>query len=216
MIVGMPEKPPARSVKISADERTGWSSERPRGNGGTARPVDVSVRCRVLVPTHRLSYSPGSLLVIIGADASGPAQFAERAVEERGAILTAGRVRALLAGRVAESEIEGRTSDLLTAAAKKRLQSGQNVVLPLEGFDPQERERYVRLAHDLHRPRHLILLEASREKVRDDERPALDELRRSLDAGELGLEGFQTALRLGGHALAELKRIVFRPPPRED
>jgi predicted kinase len=216
IIVHMSEKPTARSVKISADERTGWSSERPRGDGGPARPVDVSVRCRVLAPTHRLRYSPGSLLIIVGAEASGPARFAERAVEERGAILAAGRVRALLAGRVAESEIEGRTSELLAAAVRKRLQSGQTVVLPLEGFDAQERERYVRLAHGLHRPRHLILLEAPREKVLDNERPALDELRRALDAGELGLEGFQTALRLGGNALAELKRIVFQPPPRDD
>jgi hypothetical protein len=52
--------------------------------------------------------------------------------------------------------------------------------------------------------------------VTDEERPALDELRRALDAGELGQEGFQTALRLGGNALSELKRIVFQPPPRED
>jgi len=216
MIVHMSEAPPPRSVKISADERTGWSSERPRGSGGPPRPVDVSVRCRVLAPTHRLRYSPGSLLIIVGAQASAPAQFAERVVEERAATLAAGRVRALLAGRVAESEIEDRTSELLAAAVQKRLQSGQSVVLPLEGFDPLERERYVRLAHGLQRPRHLILLEAPREKVLDDERPALDELRRSLDAGELGLEGFQTALRLGGHALAELKRIVFQPPPRDD
>jgi AAA domain len=212
----MAEKPTARNVKIGADERTGWSSERPRGNAGAPRPVDVSVRCRVLSPTHRLRYSPGSLLIIVGAEASGPARFAERVVEERGAILTSSRVRALLAGRVAESEIEGRTSDLLGATVQKRLQSGQNVVLPLEGFDAQERERYVRLAHALQRPRHLILLEAPREKVLDTERPALDDIRRSLDAGELGLEGFNTALRLGGHALAELKRIVFQPPPRDD
>lgn len=216
MIVSMSEKSTARSVKISADERTGWSSERPRGDRGTARPVDVSVRCRVLVPTHRLRYSPGSLLIVVGPEASAPVRFAERVVEERGAILATGRVRALLAGRVAESEIEGRTSDLLAATVHKRLQSGQSVVLPLEGFDALERERYVRLAHGLQRPRHLILLEAPREKVLDSERLALGELRRSLDAGELGLEGFQTALRLGGHSLAELKRIVFQPPPRDD
>ena len=46
--------------------------------------------------------------------------------------------------------------------------------------------------------------------------PALNELRRALDAGELGNEGFQTALRLGGGSIGELKRIVFRPPPRDD
>jgi hypothetical protein len=212
----MSDKPVARSVKISADERTGWSSERPRAHGAPPRPVDVSVRCRVLAPAHRLRYSPGSLLVIVGADAAEPARFAERVVEERGASLAPARVRALLAGRVAESEIEERVSELLAGAVLKRLQAGQTVVLPLEGFDAEERERYVRLAHGLRRPRHLILLEAPRDAVRDDERPALDELRRSLDAGELGLEGFQTALRLGGQALTELKRIVFQPLPRDD
>lgn len=216
MIACVSEKPTARSVKISADERTGWSSERPRPNGGPARPVDVSVRCRVLAPSHRLRYSPGSLLIIVGPEASQPAQFAERVIEERTATLAPTRVRALLAGRVPKGEIEARTSELLASAVLKRLQSEQNVVVPLEGFDAQERERYVRLAHSLRRPRHLILLEAPREKVLDDERPALDELRRSLDAGGLGLEGFQTALRLGGHALEELKRIVFQPLPRDD
>ncbi len=213
----MSDKPVARSVKISADERTGWSSERPRASGAPPRPIDVSVRNRVLAPSHRLRYSPGSLLVIVGAQASEPAAFAERVVEERGAVLAPARVRALLAGRVAEGELEERTSELLAGAVLKRLQSEQTVVLPLEGFDAGERERYVRLAHGLRRPRHLILLDASRDKaLDDDERPALDELRRSLDAGELGLEGFQTALRLGGHALTELKRIVFQPPPRDD
>lgn len=154
--------------------------------------------------------------MIVGPQASEPARFAERVIEERGATLAPARVRALLTGKVAESEIEERADELLTGAVQKRLQSGQSVVLPLEGFDAAERERYVRLAHGLRRPRHLILLEAPRDQVLDDERPALDDLRRSLDAGELGLEGFQTALRLGGPALAELKRIVFQPAPRDD
>jgi hypothetical protein len=216
MIVDVPEKPTARSVKISADERTGWSSERPRAGGAPPRPVDVSVRSRVLAPSHRLRYSPGSLLVIVGPEAAEPARFAERVVEERGATLAPARVRALLAGRVADSDIEERGGELLAGAVLKRLQAGQSVVLPLEGFDAVERERYVRLAHGLRRPRHLILLDPPRDTVLDSERPALDELRRSLDAGELGLEGFQTALRLGGQALTELKRIVFQPPPRDD
>ena len=126
------------------------------------------------------------------------------------------RVRALLAGRVAENEIEQRASELLAAAVLKRLQADQTVVVPIAGFDAAERERYVRLAHGLRRPRHLILLDAPRDQVLDDERPPIDELRRALDAGELGLEGFQTALRLGGNALAELKRIVFQPLPRDN
>ncbi len=85
-----------------------------------------------------------------------------------------------------------------------------------KGFDAQERERLVRLAHGERRPRHLILIETSRDQVLDEERSGLDELRRALDAGELGGEGFATVLRLGGNGLSELKRIVFQRPPRDD
>ena len=90
------------------------------------------------------------------------------------------------------------------------------MVVPVPGFDPSERERLVRLAHGQRRTRHLILIETSRDHVSDEERPGLDELRRALDAGELGREGFQTVLRLGGSSLSEVKRIVFQPPPRDD
>jgi predicted kinase len=170
----------------------------------------------VLAPSDRLRYSPGSLLLIVSADASESGRFAERVVEERGAVLSLAKVRTLLSGRVAEEEIEARAGELLNAAVVKRLGERQTIVLILEGLDAEERERYVRLAHGLKRPRHLILLEIPREQVPEQERATLNELRRALDTGELGLEGFQTALRLGGGTMAEVKRIVFQPPPRED
>lgn len=207
---------PPRSVKIGSDERTGWSSERPRREGAAPRPADVSVRSRVLAPSDRLRYSPGSLLLIVGSAASKPSVFAERVLEDRGAALSLAKVRALLAGRVADDEIEEKADQLLQATVVKRLQANQTVVLATDRVDAAERERYVRLAHAHKRPRHLIMLEAQRAEVRDDERAPLDELRRALDAGELGAEGFQTVLRLGGNALTELKRIVFQPPPRDD
>ena len=213
----MPTPPSVRSVKIGSDERGGWTSERPRREGdGPPRPVDVSARCRVLAPSDRLRYSPGSLLLIVSADASESGRFAERVVEERGAVLSLAKVRTLLAGRVAEEEMQARAGELLNAAVVKRLGERQTIVLILEGLDAEERERYVRLAHGLKRPRHLILLEIPREQVPEQERATLNELRRALDTGELGLEGFQTALRLGGGTMAEVKRIVFQPPPRED
>jgi predicted kinase len=216
MMVGMSDGSTPRSVKISADERTGWSSERPRRDGAAPRPVDVSVRSKVLAPTDRVRYSPGSLVVVVGAAASEPVRFAERVVEERAAVLSLSRVRALLAARGRGSGLEERAHELLAAAVLKRLQASQSVVVPVETLDAEERERYVRLAHGLQRPRHLILLDAPRSDVLDEERPQLDELRRALDAGELGLEGFQTALRLSGPALAGLRRVVFHRPPRED
>ena len=54
-----PTRPPARSVKIGEDERTGWSSDRPRRDGAPPRPADLTVHCRVLAPADRLRYSPG-------------------------------------------------------------------------------------------------------------------------------------------------------------
>jgi hypothetical protein len=205
---------PPRSVKIDPDERTGWSSERPRREGSPPRPPDLSVRSRILKPSDRLRYTPGSLLLILGPAASQPVAFADRVVEERGAVLSLAKVRVLLAGRVAEDEVEGKAGELLDAAVLRRLQANQSVVVASEAFDAAERERFARMAHSNRRPRHLLMLEARREDVLDDERGPLDDLRRLLDAGELGREGFQTALRLGGNALSELKRIVFQPPPQ--
>jgi hypothetical protein len=212
----MPTPASTRSVKIPPDERGGWSSERPRRDGAPPRPVDVSARCQVLAPSDRLRYTPGSLLLIVSADAAEAARLSERVLEERGAALSLAKIRALLAGRVGTQELQARAQELLDATVAKRLSAGQTVVIVVEGLGAERREGYVRLAHGLHRARHLILLETPRDQVPEEERATLNELRRALDAGELGLEGFQTALRLGGAAIGELQRIVFRRPPRED
>jgi predicted kinase len=206
-----------RSVKIGENERTGWSSERPRREGsGPPRKVDISVRGRVLAPTDRMRYSPGSLVIVLGPPAAKPGAFAERVVEERGAVLSLGKVRELLAGRMPEEQIAEKAPELLEAAAAKRFAAGSSVVIATEDLSPEERERYARLAHGHGRPRHLVLLDPPTDQVGEDEKPALDALRRTLNAGEAGAEGFHTALRLGGGAIGELKRIVFRPPPRDD
>jgi hypothetical protein len=205
-----------RSVKIGADERTGWSSERPRRGGQPERPPDISVRCKVLRPSEEVRYSPGSLLVIASASETDRQALAERVVEQQGALLSTTKVRELLAGRVPDEEMDARTAELLAAAAAKRLGANESTVVVTSGLDPAERERLARLAAAARRPRHLILLETARDQVGEDDLVPLNELRRRLDAGELGAEGFDTALRLGGDAIGELKRIVFRPAPRDD
>jgi len=210
------DTPPTRSVKISDDERGGWSSDRPRSDGGPARPADVSVRGRVLRPSDRLRYSPGSLVVIASASGTERDHFSQRVIEDKSALLSLDKVRGLLAGRVAPEEAEARAAELLDAAVRKRLEAGESVVIGADGLDAAERERYVRLAAAFKRPRHLILLETGNDQVAEEDRAALNELRRALDAGELGGEGFQTALRLGGGSAAEVKRILFRPPPRDE
>lgn len=205
-----------RSVKIGADERTGWSSERPRRSGAPERPPDISVRCKVLRPAEALRYSPGSLLLIVSASEADREALADRVIEQKGALLSTAKVRELLAGRVPDEEMEARAAELLDAAAAKRLGANETTVVVTSGLDPAERERLARIAAEARRPRHLILVETARDQVAEDDLAPLNELRRRLDAGELGAEGFDTALRLGGDSIAELKRIVFRPPPRDD
>jgi hypothetical protein len=204
----------ARSVKIADDERGGWSSDRPRR--GPARPADLSTRCRVLQPSDRLRYSPGSLVVVVSGSDEEADRLAQRVFEERGAVLSTVKVQGLLAGKVPDEDIPAKAAALLAAAATKRIEAGESTVVAGRLLEPADREPVVRLAASLRRPRHVILLETSREQTADEDRPKLNELRRLLDAGELGAEGFQTALRLGGGAVGELKRIVFRPPPRDD
>jgi predicted kinase len=213
---GMEDRPPPRSVKIGEEERTGWSSERPRRDSGPARPPDISVRCRVLTPSDHLRYSPGSLLVIVCPSPAERDRFAERMIQNKAALLSLDKVRRLLAGRVPDEELAGRAQEILDAAILKRLQASETVVIAAEGMEPEERERYARMAAASRRPRHVLLLEAARQDVQEDDRASLNELRRRLDAGELGAEGFQTAVRVGGGSVHELKRILFQPPPRED
>lgn len=212
----MSSRPTGRSVKISDDERGGWSSDRPRRDGAPPRPADLTVHCRVLRPADRLRYSPGSLLMVSCGSTQELEAFLERLIDDRSAVFSLRKVRTLLAGRVGEEELDERAHELLVSAVQKRLEGRQTVVLETEGFSPEEREPFLRAAAAQRRPRHLILIETARENVAEDDLASLNELRRALDAGELGNEGVQTALRLGGGSAAEVKRILFRPPPRED
>ncbi|HUH79937.1 MAG TPA: hypothetical protein VLZ06_01310 [Solirubrobacteraceae bacterium] len=212
----MASRPPGRSVKIGEDERTGYSSDRPRRDGGRVRPPDLRVNCRVLAPADRLRYSPGSLLIVCCASPEQLEAFLERLIDDRASLLTRRRVLKLLAGRVPEEDIEQRADELLGLTVGKRLENRQTVVLGLQDMSAEAREPFLAKASELRRPRHLILLEVPRELVDVDTRGTLNELRRALDAGELGAEGIQTALRLGGGTAEEVKRIIFRPPAREE
>lgn len=203
-------------MKIANDERLGWSSDRPRRDGAPDRPADISVRGRVLPPSDRLRYSPGSLLLIVSPSLPERDRFTDRLIEERSAFFSHAKVRSLIEGRVPEDVLDEKADELLQAAVLKRLGSGETVVVALETLTPEERERYVRPAAALKRPRHLILLETSKDSVADEDRAPLNELRRALDAGQLGAEGIQTSLRLGGATIAEVKKVLFRPPPRDD
>jgi hypothetical protein len=212
----MATPPNQRSVKIAEDERGGWSSDRPR-RAGPPRAADVSVRCRVLRPEAQMRYSPGSLMMIVSGSHEERDRFAARVLEGPGLVLSLDKVRTLLTGRGAAEDVAAeRAPELLDTAASKRLEANETVVLAADGVSAEERDRFVRMAAQHRRPRHLVLVEAARDQVADEDRPELNDLRRRLDAGELGAEGFHSALRLGGQAVQELKRVVFRPEPRDE
>lgn len=163
-----------------------------------------------------MRYSPGSLVVVVSASAADRDRFVNRVFEEQGPVLGLDKLRTMLAGRVDEGALDATAQQLLEKTITSRIEKGEAVVLPAGSLDAEEREPYVRLAHKNRRPRHLILIETPKDKVAEEDLPVLNELRRQLDAGELGQEGFQTAMRLGGSAVSELKRIVFRPAPKDD
>ena len=153
--------PPAASRSARTSAGAGPRTAR----GATARPPrppDISVRCRVLTPSDHLRYSPGSLLVIVSPSSAERDRFAERLIQNQASLLSLDKVRALLAGRVPEEEVDDRAQEILNAAIQKRLEAGETVVIAAEGMEADERERYARMAAGCKRPRHLLLLEAAR------------------------------------------------------
>src|SRR3954447_23875407 len=97
-----------RSVKIGADERTGWSSDRPRGRDGQdrpPRPTDLTTRCRTLKPSDRMRYSPRSFLVVVSPSIPDRDRFVNRVIEEQSALLSINKVRSMLQGRVPDEDL---------------------------------------------------------------------------------------------------------------
>src|ERR1035441_146288 len=65
----------------------------PRRHGAPPRPASIAVRSRVLRPSDRTRYSPGSLLLVVGAAASAPDLFLERVLEERGIAFSLAKIK---------------------------------------------------------------------------------------------------------------------------
>ena len=77
---------------------------------------------------------PGSLVVIVCADAKLRDRFAARVIDEQSAILSLDKVRGAAGGQVPADQVEEKAKALLDAAATKRFAAGQTVVIPLEGL----------------------------------------------------------------------------------
>ena len=92
---------PLLSQRQDLERRAGCVVERSsaaRGDG-PPRPKDLTTRCRVLSPSDRMRYSPGSLVVIVSPSAELRDRFTERVFEEKGVVLSPqDALRKLIAG----------------------------------------------------------------------------------------------------------------------
>ena len=211
-------RPSARSVKISADERTGWSSDRPRRDGAPERPAG-HLRRTVACSRRRIACAtrPGACLIVVSASPAERDSFVD--TPDRGSRLPAvAREGSHAAGRAGRPKRScgARAGAAAGGGRQSAWRTGRRWCSSADGL-AGGRARLVR-AHggSLKRPRHLILLETTRDQVPDEDLAALNALRRALDAGELGGAGLSDRAssrgrrRLGGQA------DLFRPPPREE
>ena len=163
-----------------------------------------------------MRYSPGSLLLVVSASAADRDRFIDRVIEEKGAVFTLSKIRRLVEGRVAGRGARPARGRAAAGRGRQAPRGGGDRGHRGRGLGADERERWVRLAHAQRRPRTSSCSRPPRSTSARTTRAPLNELRTALDAGDLGAEGFQTAMRLGGASIGELKRIVFRPAPRDD
>ena len=184
-------------------------STRPRRDGAPPRPADLDR------PLPACSRRPTGCATRRAACSSSPPpsaaerdRFLDRLIEDRACLLSLDKVRGLLGGAVAEEEIPARAEELLRSGRRSSAwRTARRWCSPRRPPAWPSARDFVRAAAALKRPRHLILLEIARDQVQEEDLAELNELRRRLDAGELGGEGFQTVLRLGGGTAEEVKRI---------
>ena len=126
-----------------------------------------------------MRYSPGSLVLVVCPDPELRDAFCERVLADQNALLSLGKIRALIKGRVPDEQLDAKAQELVDATATKRLAAGHSVVVALEGLGAEEREHYVRMAAPHRRPRHLVLVEVGKDRVPEDVR---DDARRAAHA----------------------------------
>ena len=196
-----------RSVKIGADERTGWSSDRPQRTTG-GRPPRPQGRALVLSAGDVLSFPAGSLVVFTGADPVTVHRLVGRLLPRSTAVSYDALARAV-AAKVDAEQVGPVTLKLLAKNVGERLAAGQNVVIETAELRSDLRRDLAALA-----PRsagsHLVVLDSGRKAVAVDERfEALRTLAADARSGEIGVEGFSTVVVLGRSDLDKVTEIEF-------
>jgi hypothetical protein len=196
-----------RSVKIGADEKSGWSSDRPhRTTGG--RPPRPSGRAKVLAAGDSLSFPEGSLVVFTGSDPVTLHRLVGRLLP-RPAVISYDQLARAVATKVGPDEVAAVTMKLIAKPVGERLAEGRAVVIETADLASDVRRGLAALAS----PRvgsHLVVLDSGRKAVADDERfETLSALAADARSGEIGVEGFSTVVILGRSDVDKVTEVEF-------
>jgi hypothetical protein len=197
-----------RSVKIGADERTGWSSDRPQRTGGKGRPPRPFGRAMVLAASDALSFPAGSLVLFTGADAVTVHRLVGRLLP-RPTVVSYDQLARAVAAKVPAEKVAEITLQMMAKNVGARLAEGQAVVIETAELSSDLRRGLAAIAG----PRvgaHLVVLDSGRKAVGDDER--FEELRAVVTqarSGEIGAEGFSTVVVLGRSDLDKVTEVEF-------
>jgi hypothetical protein len=205
-----------RSVKIGADERTGWSSERPeRKSSGPGRPPRPAGRALNVAASDTLSFPNGSLVVFTGADIVTVHRLLARMLPKP-ALISYDPLARAVAEKVPAEQVGEVTLRLVAKRVEERKAEGQATVIETGDLSAELRTALAKLA-DRRAGSHLVVLDAGRKAVGDDER--FEELRTVVTgarSGEIGSEGFSTVMVLGRIDLDKVTGIEFVQPRRRD
>jgi hypothetical protein len=198
-----------RSVKIGADERTGWSSERPqRAKSGPGRPPRPAGRALNVAASDTLSFPSGSLVVFTGADAVTVHRLVARMLP-RPALISYDTLARAVAEKVPAEQVEEVTLRLVSERVAERQAEGQATVIETGELSSELRTKLAALA-DRRAGSHLVVLDSGRKALGDDERfEALRTVVSGARSGEIGAEGFSTAMVLGRVDLDKVTGIEF-------
>ena len=125
------------------------------------------------------------------------------------------KVRALVAGRVPDDQLEERAAALLEAAVAQapRRWPGRHRADGRHRCRPNA-SRYVRVAHSFRRPRHIILLETARGQRRRRGRAGAQRAApRDSTPARSATRASRPRCGSAARRSRRLKRIVFRPAP---
>ena len=197
-----------RSVKIGADETTGWSSDRPRRAAGAGRPPRPQGRAMVLKAGDVLSFPAGSLVLFTGADPVTLHRLVGRLLP-RPAVVLYDQLHRAVAAKVGAEQAAETTLGLIAKAVGERLAEGQAVVIETADLSGELRSALAALAG----PRagsHLVVLDSGRKAIDDEERfEALRAVTAQARSGEIGSEGFSTVVVLGRSDLDKVSEVEF-------